>query len=143
MNLLVILMVALAGALGAVCRFTVDTLVRQSFTSYQQRHASSATVITPAWGTLVVNLTGCFLVGLVGAKLSGYTVASNPALAWLYTALASGFLGGYTTFSTAMMDVINLLLAPENKGKHAGQGLALALGTLVGGIIMAYLGWLL
>lgn len=136
-----IFVVALAGALGAVCRFTVDTLVRQSFTSWQGRRGATATALTPAWGTWVVNLTGCFLVGVATSHLAGYTPSVSPGLGWLYPGLASGFLGGYTTFSTAMMDVINLFLAPESKGKHAARGVGLALGTLLGGIAAAYLGW--
>lgn len=48
------------------------------------------------WGTLVVNVTGSFLIGLIMATLTE-RVALSPN--WRF-ALVVGFLGGYTTFSS-------------------------------------------
>jgi len=48
------------------------------------------------WGTLVVNVTGCFLIGLIMEALIS-RVSANPN--WR-AVLVVGFLGGYTTFSS-------------------------------------------
>jgi CrcB protein len=78
---------ALAGALGALARYTVDAAV-------------SARLRTdfPA-GTLVVNLTGTFVLGL----LVGAVSADDARFI-----AGTGFLGGYTTFSTWMVETERL-----------------------------------
>ena len=79
--------VAVFGALGAVARFRVDSAV-------STRVASDFPL-----GTLVVNLTGSFALGvLVGAAVS-------HRVAFL---LGTGFMGGYTTFSTWMVESVRL-----------------------------------
>ena len=79
--------VAVFGALGAVARFRMDSAV-------------SARVPSDfPLGTLVVNLTGSFALGiLVGAEPS-------HRVAFL---LGTGFMGGYTTFSTWMVESVRL-----------------------------------
>jgi fluoride exporter len=75
--------VALFGALGAVARFRLDSAVAARFPS------------DFPLGTLAVNLSGSFALGiLVGASVS------HQAAFWLGT----GFMGGYTTFSTWMVE---------------------------------------
>ncbi|WP_102193943.1 fluoride efflux transporter FluC [Microbacterium aurantiacum] len=76
---------AVAGGVGAVLRYLVDLGV-----------AKLAGRRFP-WGILLVNLTGSFALGLVTAAL--------PDQAFL---LGAGLLGGYTTFSTAMLDTVAL-----------------------------------
>jgi CrcB protein len=74
---------ALFGALGAVTRFRVDAAVSARLSS------------DFPLGTLAVNLTGSFALGiLVGASVT-------HRIAFL---LGTGFLGGYTTFSTWMVE---------------------------------------
>jgi CrcB protein len=75
--------VAVAGGAGACARFLVDRAV--------ERH------IAPGFplGTLVVNVTGAFLLGL----LAGADVAGHAGLLW-----GTALLGGYTTFSTWMLE---------------------------------------
>jgi fluoride exporter len=75
--------VAFFGALGAVARFRVDSAVTARLPS------------DFPFGTLVVNVTGSFALGvLVGASAA-------QRVAFL---LGTGFLGGYTTFSTWMVE---------------------------------------
>lgn len=81
---------ALAGGVGAAARFAVDGLV--------QRHARSVPL-----GTLVVNVTGSFLLGL----LTGLAV-SHRGLDGVTLVVGTGFLGGYTTFSAASVETVNL-----------------------------------
>src|SRR5688572_23565026 len=65
---------------------------------------------SPAWasfplGTIVVNVTGCFAVGLLGAILAGPMHAKEE----LRLALLVGLLGGYTTFSAFGRETILLV----------------------------------
>lgn len=79
--------VALFGALGAVARYRVDAVV-------SGRLASDF-----PYGTLAVNLSGSLALGvLVGASVSHGTGL----------VLGTGFLGGYTTFSTWMVESVRL-----------------------------------
>ncbi len=84
--------VALAGGLGAVARFALDTGIR------------SRRVTRMAWGTIAINLSGSLLLGL----LVGLVGAGALAGEWQW-ALGTGFLGGYTTFSTASFETVRLL----------------------------------
>jgi len=62
------------------------------------------------WGTVVVNVTACLLMGL----LVGWTADPPHSGTWAATALTvlgTGFLGGYSTFSTACVEGARLLLA--------------------------------
>ena len=87
------ILVALAGGLGAAARFLVDGTV-------QRRRPSS----TPL-GTLVVNTSACLLIGLLTGWASGRVDSTVVAV------LGIGFLGGYSTFSTASVEAARLLLA--------------------------------
>ena len=86
------LWVGVAGFFGAVARYQLDSLI--------SRHARG---VFP-WGTLVVNLTGCFLLGVLLTVSSG-RLDANPALR---TALTVGFVGAYTTFSTFSLQAVRL-----------------------------------
>ncbi len=83
-----IVVVALAGGAGAAARFVVDGLVAR-------RRA--------LLGTLVVNVTGSFLLGLVTGLVAGHRGLDDLALA-----VGTGLLGGYTTFSAASVETVNL-----------------------------------
>jgi CrcB protein len=78
------LWIGVAGFAGAVARYHVEGLV------------SRLTKGAFPWGTLVVNLTGCFLLGLIATVLTGRFLP-HPALR---SAVTIGFIGAYTTFST-------------------------------------------
>ena len=78
-----IVLVIVCGGLGALARFAVDGLV-------QSRRLGSFPL-----GTLLVNLTGCFLLGLLSRlNVSGHAM----------TLLGTATLGSYTTFSTWMLE---------------------------------------
>ncbi|WP_136518356.1 MULTISPECIES: fluoride efflux transporter CrcB [Cellulomonas] len=86
-----VLLLALAGGLGAAARFVVDGLVR------------ARTGDAFPWGTVLVNVTGSLLLGLlVGAHAAG--VLGPDAL----LVAGTGFCGGFTTFSTAAVDTVRL-----------------------------------
>lgn len=86
-------LVAVAGGVGSALRFLVDNAVARAF---RGRY--------PA-GTMLINLTGSFALGLVvGAGLGG----GRPDMVWA-TVVGTGLLGGYTTFSTASLEAFRLL----------------------------------
>jgi hypothetical protein len=63
-------------------------------------------------GTFAVNMTGCFVAGLVIATL----VDGHESPAWLRLGLVVGFLGAYTTFSAFAHDLYDLALASSSPG---------------------------
>ena len=83
------LLVALAGGLGAGTRYSVDAWVRPRVSDRLP------------WSTLLINVTGSFLLGL----LAGLGAGDD----W-HAVLGTGFLGGYTTFSTASVETVHLAL---------------------------------
>lgn len=85
------LAVALAGGLGAALRFVVDGAVRHRF---------------PLLPTTVVNVTGSLLLGVVAGLVLRHGLPGSWA-----AVLGTGFLGGYTTFSTASTETVRLLQA--------------------------------
>ena len=78
------------------------------------------------WSTFAINITGCFLAGVVVAAL----VDRHDAPAWIRTGAVVGFLGAYTTFST---------FAQESRDLLAGGHLALALADTVGSVVVGVL----
>ncbi len=80
--------IAAAGALGTVSRYGLSELthniVGRSF----------------PWGTLVINIAGCFILGLLMTLFSGATIISKE----IQLALTVGFLGAFTTFSAFSYD---------------------------------------
>lgn len=91
MTPLVVLGVAAAGGLGAVARLVLDGVLR------------SRIAVSFPLGTTVINVTGSFLLGLV----TGLALAHGLPPEWR-AILGTGFLGGYTTFSTASYETVRL-----------------------------------
>ncbi|MGE0439267.1 MAG: fluoride efflux transporter CrcB [Gemmatimonadales bacterium] len=85
--------VALGGALGSVARYLLGTVFE-----------ARSTAPFPT-GTLVINVTGSLLLGLV----VGFSLAGPGLTREARALLATGLCGGYTTFSTFSLDVIRLL----------------------------------
>ncbi|HEX9999591.1 MAG TPA: CrcB family protein [Actinoplanes sp.] len=78
------------------------------------------------WATWTINVTGCFLIGVLLTAL--------PRPGYLRPLLGTGFLGGYTTFSTAIVDL-----------QHVPVPVALAYlpATLLGALLAVWLGSIL
>jgi len=109
------LAIALGGSLGAVCRYWVST----------STYAWLGTGFP--WGTLIVNVSGSFLIGLLTVLLSEKLDLPNE----IRMGLIVGFLGAYTTFSTFALDVLNT--ASNEAMLRAGGYIALSVvGSLVG-----------
>lgn len=87
-----LLLVACGGCVGAVLRYTIEAWIA--------RHTGDAF----PWGTMLVNVSGAFLLGLLTAMLLSRSIAPT----YLRPALGIGLLGAYTTFSTLAMDALAL-----------------------------------
>lgn len=85
-------LIAIGGASGAILRFLVSNFVNSSYTS------------SFPFGTLIVNLIGCFLIGLFWA-ISERLGWPEPANIFLFV----GLTGSFTTFSTYGLESLTLL----------------------------------
>ncbi|MGM7679226.1 fluoride efflux transporter FluC [Microbacterium sp. A94] len=112
MTPLLFALASLAGGIGAGLRYLVDLGVM------------SVTKGRFPWGIVIVNVTGSFALGVV--------TASIPESAFI---VGAGLLGGYTTFSTAMLDT----LALWKDGRRPASVMHLV-GTLVASVIAAVAG---
>ena len=118
--MVLILFVAIGGAVGSVLRFLVSKIVQEK-----------AGIEFPI-GTFVVNVVGAFLIGIFFAYLVERVSVPASARAMFIT----GFLGGFTTFSTFSYESVNLL----QEGEMA-KLLLYVCGTNVVGIAMTLLGY--
>ncbi|UNK70536.1 CrcB family protein [Microbacterium sp. H1-D42] len=115
MSPLVFLLAAACGGLGAGVRYLVDLgVARLTGTRFP-------------WGVMLINITGSLALGLV--------VGALPGAAFV---VGAGFLGGYTTFSTAMVDTVALWRDGERPASIVN-----AVGMLVAGLLAATVGLVL
>lgn len=121
MTPLVFVALAAAGGLGASSRMLIDGLIK-----------SRMSTALP-WGTIIINVSGSLVLGL----LTGLAGANLLPEAW-HLVLGTGFLGGYTTFSTASFESVRLL-----QERRWAAGLINGFGTLVFATAAAAIGmWL-
>ena len=88
-----ILLVALGGGIGSAFRYLVSLGITKQFPC------------TFPLGTFIVNLTGCFIIGLLLGLSVRFSIFDNE----LKYLLIAGFCGGYTTFSTFSAENLKLL----------------------------------
>nr|WP_211176713.1 fluoride efflux transporter CrcB [Pseudonocardia acidicola] len=113
-----VVVIAAGGALGALARWGVGL-------------ALPTPPGTFPLGTFAINVVGCFLIGAVIVAVTEI-VDAHPLIRPF---VASGFLGGFTTFSTYSVDAENLLL-----GGHVGVASAYLVGTLAAAVVAAWAG---
>ncbi|MGE7779330.1 fluoride efflux transporter FluC [Peribacillus sp. NPDC097264] len=108
-----VLAVSFGGAGGALVRYSIS--------------ASTSVFFFP-FGTLLINIVGCFLLGTI----NGYFASKKKSLVFL--ALGSGFCGGFTTMSTFSQEMVTLM-------RHSMIQAAIYLGaTLVMGLFAGFIG---
>ncbi len=119
-----LLLLALGGALGTLARYGLNGVI-------------SARVATFPLGTMIVNITGCFVIGFLAA-------VSGPAMGrvWLRPEWRDfwmiGFCGGYTTFSSYGLQT--LTLARDGEWLYTALNI---LGSNALGLAGVYIGWVL
>jgi CrcB protein len=114
-------LVAAVGGLGAAARLVVDGWFRGRWA----RRLPLATI--------AINVSGSLLIGLLAGALATGALQTNA-----YTIAATGFCGGYTTFSTAMVETVRLAQAGDHRRATAN-----AFGTLVLAVAAAAAGFAL
>jgi CrcB protein len=112
-----ILLVGLGGAAGSMLRYLTTILTARYFP------------VQFPLGTFVVNITGCFLIGLL---MGGLADQHNPQLRLL---LITGFCGGYTTFSAFSYE--NMVLLNSN---HSLMAIGYIFASVVFGLAAVWLG---
>ena len=118
-----ILFVGIGSFAGGVLRYIISYLMKNA-SSYQ----------TFPWATLIANLLGCFLIGIIFAIFSKYSNINNP----LYLLLATGFCGGFTTFSTFANESLQMI----QSGNILGF-VSYTLTSIIFGIILVWLGYII
>lgn len=111
-------LVALAAAAGAGCRYVLDIVIQRS-------HGSGL-----PWATFVINVSGSFALGLVTGLASHHGLGAHVT-----TVLGTGLLGGYTTWSTFTWETFAL----AEQGRRAAAA-ANVVGSLAVGLGAAALG---
>ena len=113
-----VLLTAIAGGLGGTLRFWVDTVVSRSVQS------------NLPWGTFAVNTSACLALGLL-TGIADATVGHDS----IHTLVGVGLLGGYSTFSTASVEVMRLI-----RQRLFGASLIHAVGMLALSLAAAAIG---
>lgn len=122
-SLVLMVFVGLAGSLGAMTRYLLG------------RYIAGRIISQFPLGTLMINVTGAFLIGLL------FTLTSRKFMSVpLQTILATGFLGGYTTFSTMSWEGVQLVRGGSTPLGFLYLGGSVMLGLLAAVVGMA-LGW--
>ena len=110
----------LGGGFGAICRYWLFLIAQrvpgQNF----------------PWGTLAVNLLGCLLIGLLWSLFDRFRITNEMRL-FIFT----GFLGGFTTFSTFTRETVQLVRVGLWKSAVAYMVVSNVLGILL--VVCGYL----
>lgn len=122
-EILRLVLIAVFGAIGTLARYGLQGAVQIKTGS------------TFPYGTLLINLTGCFLLGLIGQITLNRMIVPPE---WR-VAIAVGFFGGYTTFSSFGWETAKMLEAGEWLWATAYVAASVVLGLLlsVAGIRLA------
>jgi fluoride exporter len=122
MKLYAFFLVGIGGFFGSIARYATSRTIDSKLNS-----------IFP-YGTLTVNIIGSFLLGFVIAWATRKSGEGED----LKLLLATGFCGGFTTFSAFALENLNLL-EQRNTGSailYISVSLALAIGAVYGGVIL-------
>jgi CrcB protein len=120
------LWVAIGGALGGMSRFWLSGLIAARFGE------------TFPWGTLIINITGSFLIGIFAALVTPEGRLDSQSRVFITQFLMIGICGGYTTFSAFSLRTLQLM--QERQWLYAGGNVIL---SLVLCMIAVWLGYLL
>lgn len=115
-----IIALGIAGSVGAIARYAVEGFVSNRFGE------------SFPWGTLVVNASGSFVLGLLFTAFVEGRLGSPP---WLRTAVTVGFIGAYTTFSTFTFETLRLI--EDGSYLHAVLNV---FGGILLGLVAVFLG---
>jgi len=115
-SLLSVMYVAIGGALGSVSRYLLGTWTQ-----------SVSKSIDFPYGTLAVNLIGCFVIGFLSQLAEARGAFTSESRSFVFI----GILGGFTTFSSFGNDTINLFRDGETFNALANIGANVIVGLLL------------
>jgi CrcB protein len=123
-----ILLVGFGGFVGSVLRYLAGGFVQQTTKS-----------IDFPFGTLVVNVIGCFIIGFLAQLAEDRGVFTSESRLFIFT----GFLGGFTTFSSFGNETLNLVRDSQMMNAFANVGANVILGLFAVwlGRTVSYLIW--
>jgi len=124
--MLAYLWIAIGGALGSVARYGIGGLVSNKFGG------------SFPWGTLVVNVSGSFVIGILGAITNPEGKMTPQSRVFATQLLIIGVCGGYTTFSSFSLQTLTLL--QHRQWLYAGGNVLLSVFLCM---IAVWLGYLL
>ncbi|RNI36666.1 fluoride efflux transporter CrcB [Hanamia caeni] len=115
----IILAVGLGSFIGGICRYLVTLFIQNKF------------LTTFPFGTMFVNVLGCFLIGII------YALSDRGSLSPLWRMfLATGMMGGFTTFSTFSNETVSMLRDAEYVPafSYIAFSIIIGLAATIGGI---------
>jgi fluoride exporter len=123
-----ILLVGIGGFVGSITRYLASGYVQQASKS-----------IDFPFGTLVVNVVGCFIIGFLAQLAEDRGVFTSQSRLFVFT----GFLGGFTTFSSFGNETLNLARDSQMMNAFANVGANVILGLFAVwlGRTVSYLIW--
>ena len=122
------LWVAIGGALGSVGRYWINGIVSSRFTE---------TAATFPLGTLVINVTGSFLIGIFAALTIPEGRMDSQSRAFATQLVMIGICGGYTTFSSFSLQTLNLIR--DREWLYAGGNILLSVVLCMVAVWLGYL----
>jgi len=111
-------MIGIGGFIGTVCRYLLSLFVQNKFLS------------TFPFGTMSVNIIGCFLIGIIYALSDRGNISVECRLF-----IATGILGGFTTFSSFSNETVGML-----RDSQYGYAILYVLSTVIIGILATFAG---
>ena len=123
-----ILLIGIGGFIGSILRYLASGYAQQI----------SRTIDFP-YGTLVVNVIGCFVIGFLSQLAEDRGVFTNQSRLFVF----AGFLGGFTTFSSFGNETLNLMRDSQmmNAFVNIGANVVLGLFAVWLGRTVSYLIW--
>lgn len=117
------LYVAIGGAVGAVARYGLNTLLQRD--------------LDFPWGTFAANLLGCLTMGFIAQLVSGNSWFNDAGIFPDHYRLlfAVGFCGSFTTLSSLVLEINTMLQRNE-----LFYSFAYFVGTMIGGFACFYIG---
>jgi CrcB protein len=123
--MLVYLWVGLGGAMGTIARFWLNGMVSRFFGE------------TFPWGTLVINVTGSFVIGIIAALAAPEGRLDSTSRTFATQFFMIGLCGGYTTFSSFSLQTLNLLR--DREWLYAGGNVILSVLLCLVAVWFGYL----
>jgi len=117
------ILVALGGGIGSLLRFGISQLL------------NTKAIHTFPWATFLVNLLGCFLIGLLIGLSNKYQFQNQNQFNSFFLI---GICGGFTTFSTFSVETLRLLQNSQNI-----QAILYIIGSILLGLALTFLGYFL